>query len=303
MKTLSRRSFAAGISTMALGGSIVSAIEVPTRINPRIKGLSLAAFSFRDQMRWMKGKEREGEMNMLSFLEYAAKEGFDAVEPTAYFFDPGINRTGLNEFKRRAHLLGLDISSGAIGNNFSFPPRDEFTQEQLNYTRQWIDHYADLGAPVIRVFAGGRNPEGATEDEVIDNVVANFEAILPYAEKRGVMLGIENHDFATNIDAFLKLLDKIDSGWLGVTWDSANIASTPDPYAELARIAPYAINAQVKVMTKIDGEKAQADLPRLINILRDADYSGYIVLEYEEEEDPMIAIPNFRDNVMAALAG
>ena len=101
-----------------------SAIEIPQRINPRIRGLSLAAYSLRPKLRWMKGKDTGAEMEILDVLDYAAEQGFDGVELTAYFFDPDVTTADLNEIKRRAHVLGLDITGGAIGNNFSFPVDD-----------------------------------------------------------------------------------------------------------------------------------------------------------------------------------
>ena len=66
-----------------------------------------------------------------------------------------------------------------------------------------------------------------------------------------------------------------------------------DPYADLAELAPYAVNVQVKTEISRKGEKKEeADLARLIvEILRDARYSGYVVLEYEAAEDPLTAIP------------
>jgi sugar phosphate isomerase/epimerase len=38
-------------------------------------------------------------------------------------------------------------------------------------------------------------------------------------------------------------------------------------------------------------KKEDADLSRLIGILRDADYRGYVALEYEAAEEPKTAIP------------
>lgn len=301
MRSLSRRSFAAGLGTLAVGGTSAAAIEIPQRINPKIRGLSLAAYSLRTELRWMKGKDTGAEMEILDVLDYAAEQGFDGVELTAYFFDPEVTTADLNEIKRRAHVLGLDITGGAIGNNFSFPEDDPFTAEQIAYTKTWIDHYSTLGTPVIRIFAGGKNPPGATNEQVIENVVTNLNAILPYAAEKGVILGIENHDSMTNMDNLLELIGRIDSPWLGVTWDSANVAPTEDPYAELVRIAPYAVNAQLKVMTKVNGEKVEADLPRLVQILQEADYSGQLVLEYEEREDPFTGIPKFKAAVENAL--
>ena len=39
------------------------------------------------------------------------------------------------------------------------------------------------------------------------------------------------------------------------------------------------------------GKSEPTDLPRVVKILKDANYSGYIVLEYEAAEEPYDAIP------------
>jgi len=66
-----------------------------------------------------------------------------------------------------------------------------------------------------------------------------------------------------------------------------------DPYAEIAELAPYAVNVQVKteIHRKGAGANEEADLGRVIAILREARYAGYVVLEYEAAEDPLSAIP------------
>ena len=64
-----------------------------------------------------------------------------------------------------------------------------------------------------------------------------------------------------------------------------------DPYADMARVAPYAVNVQVKTEVTRKGKKEDADLARVVGILREARYSGYVVLEYEAAEDPKTAVP------------
>ena len=116
------------------------------------------------------------------------------------------------------------------------------------------------------------------------------------------MLGLENHDIMKNIDNLLHVISAIDSPWLGVTWDSANLMTTPNPYAELARIAPHAVTAQLKVMTQVNGTPSPADFTRMLKLLHDAKYRGYVVLEYEEKEEPYDAIPSFVKQVRKALS-
>ena len=108
-----------------------------------------------------------------------------------------------------------------------------------------------------------------------------------------MMLAMENHDFTTDIDRYLQIIESVDSPWFGANLDSGNLALTPDPYADLARIAPYAINAQIKVVIPVNGKKEPADLEKLIAILNQANYRGYVVLEYEESADPIREVPRY----------
>ena len=86
---------------------------------------------------------------------------------------------------------------------------------------------------------------------------------------------------------------------VGINLDTGNFY-TDDPYADLAKCAPYAVNVQVKVDIKRrnDKETSPADFNRLVKILRDANYQGWVALEYEAKEDPWTAVPR----LLAALA-
>jgi sugar phosphate isomerase/epimerase len=88
------------------------------------------------------------------------------------------------------------------------------------------------------------------------------------------------------------LVKAIDAPNFGVNLDTGNFRGA-DQYAEIAQLAPYAFNVQVKTELEHAGSRAheEADLARLIGILRAARYSGYVVLEYEAAEDPLKAIP------------
>ena len=80
------------------------------------------------------------------------------------------------------------------------------------------------------------------------------------------------------------------SGTAIVNFDGGNFR-TDDPYRDLAKIAPYAINAQIKVEVAPNGKAEPTDLPRAVKILKDANYRGFLVLEYEAKEDPLTTIP------------
>ena len=264
--------------------------------------LSLAAYSMRNYLPdTRKNPKAVAELDMLGFIDYAATLGIDAVELTGYFMPYPLNSDAINQLKLHAHINGLDISGGAIGNNFTHDPGSDEGRRQMQHTRTWINHYAALGAPVIRVF-GGKPIKGVSEKRAVSNIITNMRLACDYAGEKGVILGIENHDFLTDIDRMLPIIEAVDSSWFGVNFDSGNIAPTADPYRELARIAPYSVNAQIKVEIPVNGKKVHSDLERIINILRKVRYSGYITLEYEGSEDPRKAIPKHLAELRTLIA-
>lgn len=299
MKKISRRQIITAAAGSFALASPLRAIEPIHRKGRQRMHLSLAAYSMRNQLRAKPGTP--GAMDLGAFVDWASGLDIDAVELTAYFFPETPTDAYLASLRRRCHLHGLDVSGGAIGNNFTVDPGSKL-DEQMAYTKQWIDVYAKLGAPVIRVFAG-KPPKGVGEEDGIARAVKNLRIACEYAGRRGVMLAIENHDYLTRVDRLIAVVKQIDSPWFGVNLDSGNIHDA-DPYGALEKIAPYAINAQIKVnMPKPAGQTGHepTDLPRVIGILREAGYSGYVVLEYEDKADPFVAVPRYLGELRKAI--
>ena len=89
----------------------------------------------------------------------------------------------------------------------------------------------------------------------------------------------------------LALVRAIKSDWFGVNLDTGNFR-TKNPYADLERLAPYAVVVQIKTEIQREGRKVEeADLKRKVQILRAANFRGYIILEYEAAEDAKTAVP------------
>ena len=102
-------------------------------------------------------------------------------------------------------------------------------------------------------------------------------------------------------DGLRGLVHDVKSPWFGVNVDTGNFHGA-DVYSDLAKIAPYALNVQVKVVIKpAGGAKQPSDFRRLAKLLRDANYRGYIVLEYEEAGDPRVECPKFVEQLRAAF--
>ncbi|MFH1265511.1 MAG: sugar phosphate isomerase/epimerase family protein [Planctomycetota bacterium] len=260
---------------------------------------SLAGYSYRKLL-----QGNPPELTLDDFLADCARFGLEGTEPTSYYFPSDLTLDYLRHLKGLAFRLGLDISGTAVGNDFCFPPGPERDQ-QIAGVKQWIDYAEILGAPVIRIFSGRPRKE-QTEDEAHRLAVEGIEECCDYAGQHGVFLALENHGgLTTKIEGIMRLVDDVKSPWFGVNLDTGNFRSSSsldEMYGDMARLAPYSLNVQVKVAVMgPDGKKAPSDFARLAQILTDAGYRGYIVLEYEEDEDPRVACPRYLDELRAAF--
>lgn len=287
---LSRRDFLTrsmmAAAAPALSGGVAHAIDPIARMRPSHLKLSIAAYSYRQ---FLQGAKKS--MDLFDFAGLAADMGLDAIEPTSYYFPADAPMDYFRNLQRHALLLGLDISGTAIGNNFCLPPGPE-RDKTLQLTRDWIDRAAAMQAPVIRIFAGSV-PRGDNEAAAVERTIEGIKRSCEYAGTKGVVLALENHGGITaEADQLLKLVKAVDSPWFGVNLDTGNFR-TEDPYGDLEKLAPYAVNVQVKTEIHRKGQpkKEPADLARLVQMLRRVRYSGYVVLEYEAAEDPFKAIP------------
>jgi sugar phosphate isomerase/epimerase len=255
--------------------------------------LSLAAYSFNRYLsNRFRAAKADAKMTLLDFVDYCGELKLDGCELTGYYFPRKITPEYLAGLKKKTSQLGLEISGTAIGNDFCFPPGEE-RDKQLAMTREWIDIAATIGAPVIRIFAG-RVKKGQNEEQAITLCVKGIDESLKYAATKKVKLALENHGGITATpDQMLSIIKGVKpSPWFGVNFDGGNFR-TDDPYRDLERIAPLAINVQIKVAVTRNGKKEPADLERVVGILKDANYRGYVVLEYEEKDEPKQAIPGY----------
>jgi sugar phosphate isomerase/epimerase len=302
--TITRRQFAAtaaaGVAVMATGGSSFAAPgSNPATLSPlhapfKSMRLSLAAYSLRKYLRqnWPSPRKRatKAAMTMLDFVDYCAKLKLDGCEPTSYYFPNPLSTRYLREMRERIKRLHLEVSATAIGNDFCVkdgPAR----RRQLRLCRQWVDYAVVLGAPSIRIFAG-HIPKGDTEGVAVERCIAGINESVKYAATKKVALALENHGGLTSTPRqMLKIIAGVKpSPYFGVNLDGGNFR-TDDPYRDLAKIAPYAVNAQLKVSVFRKGKREPADLKKTLHILKDAGYRGWVSLEYEEREEPKKEIP------------
>ena len=297
MHSLSRREFLRTSAAAAALPHLANAIEPVVR--PGTKAdlkLSLAAYGYRQ---WLDLKKPT--MTLFEFIDAAAGMPVDAVELTSYYFAETTNEY-LDKIKAHAASKKLAISGVPVGNNFCIVD-DAKRKVQIDLVKAWTERAGRLGASTVRIFAGNLE-KGDTLEKAQTRVVAAIEECCEHAAKHNVTLAMENHGGITATpEQLLALVKPVKSKHLGVNIDTGNF-KTEDPYADVAKIAPYGVVCQVKTEVFPAGKKKEpADLGRMVKILKDANFHGYVALEYEAAEDPKVAIPKYAKELRKLISG
>lgn len=288
---INRRTFGkiafASTSTAFIANKSSFAIEPVKRTGKSLIKLSLAAYSFRKYLEF-KGTNKP-TMTLEQFAEYASEQGLGAIEPTSYYF-PDTSKEFFPKYKAFCTKLGLDISGSAVGNNFCIPDAAKL-KEQMTSVNEWVERCSILGCKTIRIFAG-TIAKGDTEEKAKERCINAIGQACDYAAKFGVILALENHGGITaSVEQILSIVKSINHPYFGVNLDTGNF-HTADPYGDLAKLAPYAVTVQVKTEIQKAGQKKEdADLKKLVEMLKAVNYRGYMALEYEANEEPKIGVP------------
>ena len=322
MITSSRRDFVRTTSLLLGGlsaGSLhAAAVPIKRAGGPRLK-VSLNAYSFGKLLNdHVLG--RGAGMSLIGLAEFCARHDFDGFDPTGDYF-PGYRDRKVPddkfvfELKRRAFELGLGISGTGVGNNFTVADKAARAKD-VEWIKQWVEVAAKLGAPVLRVFADTQMraqtwetvSNGAKRDEVKAWIADDIRACAEHAAKFGVIIGVQNHgDFIKTADNLISLIQRVDSPWCGAIVDTGYF-NADDPYAEMAKAAPYAVNWQIKQSPLGVEQEAEAptDLMRLLKIIRLSGYRGYLPIETlsprgDSSYDPFKVVPKFLAELRAAI--
>jgi sugar phosphate isomerase/epimerase len=181
-------------------------------------------------------------MTLREWIEIGATLGVQGLEFYSGFLED--NEAFLREAKKSLEKHGLQMPMLCCSPDFTEPDAD-LLQEQVARERRMIEITAFLGGRFCRVLSGQRR-SGLSTETGIAQVVRVIKSLLPFAEKHGVVLAMENHykdsywrhpEFAQKMDIFTAIIDQIDSPWLGVNFDPSNtLLAGEDPLELLDRV-------------------------------------------------------------------
>lgn len=295
--SMSRRNFITG-SALAAGGLLVSQTSqaaADRQIGVKIK-ISLNCYSFNKPL-------MAGEMTLDDVIDYCAILGFDAIDPTGYYF-PGYPTVPSDEYiyhiKQKAFLNGMSVSGTGVRNDFAVSDK-AYREKDVQLVKDWIVVAQKLAAPVIRVFAGKEAPDGYSWDQTAAWLIADMKECAAYGKDHGVIIALQNHnDFLKTADETIKIVEAVDSDWFGVMLDVGSLRSR-DPYDEIERLLPYAVSWQLKEHVWINGEHVPIDLQKIKTIIDRGGYRGFLPIETLGEGDPKIKVENLLNKVRSVL--
>jgi sugar phosphate isomerase/epimerase len=258
--------------------------------------LSLNAYSFNDPL-------IKGTMSLDELLEFCSSTGFEAVDITGYYFR-GYPQVPTDEeifrVKRKAFGLGVEISGTGVRNDFTWSEPAK-RKENVDLVLKWIEVASKLDAPVLRVFAGTQKVAAEKRKEVTKLMIDDIRTCVEHGKRHGVIIGLQNHhDYFTTAAEVIQVVETIQSPWLGLIVDTGSFR-IHDPYEEVAKAVPYAVNWQIKEKLFINGTEVEADIPRIIGIVKSSSYSGYLPIETLGDGDPKTKVTALFGRVAQAL--
>jgi sugar phosphate isomerase/epimerase len=303
-KSFNRREFARSVAIAGVASISLPVMGVPDKFvsksNLSVKGeklkISLNAYSFDKPL-------RAGTLTISDMLDYCARVGFDGVDLTGYYF-PGYPQVPSDEFiyntKRKAYRLGLGISGTGVKNDFTWSDPAKRTEEK-KLVKNWIEVAEKLGAPILRIFAGTLSKENYSWEERSKWIAEDVAECSDYGKEHGVMMALQNHnDFIKTALDVEKILKMVNSDWTGLLLDIGSYHSA-DPYEDIARNSKLAISWQLKEKVFINNIQVETDYTRIIEIVRQCGYRGFLPLETLGEGDPYAKIETLYKKVSTVL--
>jgi sugar phosphate isomerase/epimerase len=213
---------------------------------------------------------------------------------------------------------GLALSGISLGNNYNNADAAAI-EEQLRASREWVDIAADLNAPLCRVFGGGASDEDRQVQ--FDRTLDAMKRIAEYADKKGVMLALENHGgIPLTGEEQVAMIEGVASDRFKATIDVGNYMSGGQEGLDGTKIAaPYCGYVHFKDFMKVPSDGTAwgwttksctvgvgaVDHVGCLRALADAGYEGWVALEYEGPGDERIGVEEsiyFMNRAMARFA-
>lgn len=280
--SLDRREFLRSSLTAAaavgLAGPLASGLSAADDKAPLFK-ISLAEWSLHKALF---GKQ----LDHLDFALSAKRDyGIEAVEYVNQFFiDKAKNQEYLGEMKKRAEdngvksLLIMIDREGQLG-----AAADADRKKSVENHYKWVEAAKFLGCHSIRVNAGS----SGSYDEQLERAADGLRKLTEFAAPFDINVIVENHGgLSSNGEWLAAVIKKVDLPRCGTLPDFGNFnlgnGKTYDRYQGVTELMPFAKAVSAKSHDFNEaGDETHTDYFKMMKIVCDAGYHGYVGIEYE----------------------
>ena len=276
----SRRSFLKTTAAFAAGTLAVSPITAGEGSKKTRYKISLAEWSLNKKL-------FAKEMTNLDFPVVTRELGIDGVEYVNQFFmDKAKDEKYLAELKKICGNEGVENvlimcdREGMVGH----PEKTERLKTVENH-KKWIDAAAFLGCHSIRVNAGS---QGSFEEQ--QKLAADgLRMLCEYGDSKKINVLVENHGgLSSNGEWLAGIMKMVDHKRVSTLPDFGNFiidrqtGEEFDRYKGTELLMPFAKGVSAKSHDfDENGDETQKDYYRLMKIVDDAGYKGFVGIEYE----------------------
>jgi sugar phosphate isomerase/epimerase len=248
-----------------------------------------------------------GKLDNLHFAR-AAREvyGIEAVEyVNSFFMDKAKDRAYLKELKRNAdgegvkQLLIMIDREGALGD-----PDEKARLKTVENHKKWVEAAAFLGCHSIRVNASSKG----TYEEQMKRCADGASRLVEFAKDFDINVIVENHGGLSSNGKWLAgLMKAVHSPRFGTLPDFGNFKDY-DRYQGVCELMPYAkaVSAKSHDFDEM-GNEIHTNYFRMMKIVLDAGYHGYVGVEYEgrglSEPEGILATKRLLERVRTQLCG
>lgn len=229
------------------------------------------------------------ELDHLDFIKVAKQQyGISAVEYVNQFFkDKAKDSAYLAEMNKRAKDLGVEQrlimcdGEGALGD-----PDEAKRKQAVENHYKWVEAAKTLGCKIIRVNAQSRGSYEEQQKLAADGL----RKLTEFAAKHKIAVTVENHGGLSSNGQWLSgVMKMVSHPNCGTLPDFGNFRVSReeeyDRYKGVTELMPFAKAVSAKTHDFDErGEETHTDYHRMMKIVLDAGYRGFVGIEYEGEK-------------------
>jgi len=239
-----------------------------------------------------------GEMDPMDFAEKANEMGFDGIEYVSQLYTPILEKGESSEVAMKNLLDSLKAKSERYNvknilimvdneGDLATPNEKERNLAVENH-KKWVDAAQFLECHSVRV-----NLFGSSDEKIWkDNSIESLKKLGEYASTRGINVLVENHgNLTSNAKLLVEVMEGVNLPNVGTLPDFGNFCIKHEDnkcteeyprYQGIEEMMPFAKAVSAKSYDfNAEGQETTMDYQKILKIVKDAGYTGFIGVEYE----------------------